>query len=240
MTRRTRRNGPVHSEQVDKITVSSTTPQFPTEGELWIPDSTWLLTHTHPDRAPAVSTKPRPGSWCYPYQTSVTTTDNIGASSGALFQRPNIGLFYWGAATAFDAFACEVTTAGTGVMRWGLYPHDFETGLPGTLAFDLGTTDNTTAGAITLPVSFSLTRGWWWLLWTWQGSNTTGPVIRARSADQPVLQTSGSSTLALSSRHTSAYPSISTFTGALPASLGTNGLYGNGCLFPAVGFRTVA
>ena len=232
--------GAVGSSQIKTIEVSPYAPVLPTEGELWIPSTDWMLKHSHPEKAPVVSLKTRPASWYMPYHSAPVATDNLGAFGGALFQRLNVAMFYWpGLSTVFDAMSMAVTAVGTGVIRWGLYPHDYATGMPGPLAFDLGATDNATVATVQTSVPFTLTRGWWHLMWSWQGVSTTGPTIRARTIEQP-MQYGWTAGADLNARGYSLHAGVVSAPSAAPANLGTNPLWANSCLFPSVAFRSVA
>jgi hypothetical protein len=73
----------------------------------------------------------------------------------------------------------EVTTAGQAgaVLRLGIY---IDSGsAPGALLLDAGTVAADSTGIKTLPISATLTAGWWWLAALPQNCPTTLPVTRA-------------------------------------------------------------
>lgn len=88
--------------------------------------------------------------------------------------------------TPVDRVCVEVTAAGTGTMRHGVYAHDPATGRPAVLGpiADFGSVAVTSVGVresvLTAPVV--LPAGWHWYGHVWQTNGGTPPTLRATSA----------------------------------------------------------
>ncbi|RAO26476.1 hypothetical protein PSN13_06504 [Micromonospora saelicesensis] len=136
--------------------------------------------------APRVETIPgstgQAGSYFLAQQGPAITQALIGGNFQVLYLWP----IYLPEATPVDRACIEVTTAGTGVLRHGVYGNDPATGQPTATAplADFGTVDVTTIGVkeSTLSPAVMLPAGWHWYGQVWQGTNTTPPAIRATNA----------------------------------------------------------
>lgn len=158
------------AERVTGEGIAYTAPTLPAYG-MWqaVPDT------------PRLETIPgalgQPGNYFLVAQGGVTAA-TLTSSFNILYLFP----MYLPEAVLVDRAAIEVTTAGTGVMRHGVYANDPATGLPsgvGPIA-DYGTVDVTTTGVkeSTLSTPVLLPAGWHWYGWVWQESNTTPPALR--------------------------------------------------------------
>ncbi|MET8119615.1 hypothetical protein [Micromonospora sp. NPDC005189] len=90
---------------------------------------------------------------------------------------------YLGEPTPVDRVCVEVTVAGTGVLRHGVYAHDAATGRPATLGpiADFGSIAMTSVGVqeSVLSVPVVLPAGWHWYGHVWQTNGATPPTLRA-------------------------------------------------------------
>ncbi|MEU0548877.1 hypothetical protein [Micromonospora sp. NPDC005979] len=87
--------------------------------------------------------------------------------------------------TPVDRVCVEVTVAGSGVLRHGVYAHDPATGRPAALGpvADFGSVAVTSVGIreSVLSVPVLLPAGWHWYGHVWQTSGVTPPTLRASS-----------------------------------------------------------
>jgi|GEM_PF-2074315 len=117
------------------------------------------------------------GSYFLPLAGPTGTTTCTGA-----FQRLLLHPMYLAEAVRVDRVCVEVTAAGSGWVRHGVYAHDPTTGRPaaqGPIA-DFGALGVATAGIreFVLATPVTLPAGWHWYAVVWQGSGTTPPTLR--------------------------------------------------------------
>ncbi|BCJ57435.1 hypothetical protein [Micromonospora endophytica] len=106
------------------------------------------------------------------------------------FQRLLLHPVYLVEPTPVDRACVEVTAAGTGVLRHGVYAHDPTTGRPALLGpiADFGTLAATTGikeSVLTTPAM--LPSGWHWYALVWQGTGTTAPTLLAEASGGTAL-----------------------------------------------------
>ncbi|MFF0719989.1 hypothetical protein [Micromonospora sp. NPDC003816] len=137
-----------------------------------------------PPRVPGVTLGV--GSYFLPLAGPTRTCTYTGA-----FQRLLLHPVYLAEPTPVDRACVEVTAAGTGVLRHGVYAHDPTTGRPALLGpiADFGTLAVTTAGikesVLSTPVV--LPGGWHWYALVWQGTGSTAPTVLAEAAGETAL-----------------------------------------------------
>ncbi|MDG4765782.1 hypothetical protein O7632_16995 [Solwaraspora sp. WMMD406] len=137
------------------------------------------------------------GSYFLPLAGKTQTTTWTGA-----FQRLLLYPVYLAEATPVDRVCVEVTTAGTGVLRHGVYAHDPTTGRPasggpiadfGTLAVNtIGVKESTLGAPVLLPA------GWHWYGIVWQVTGTTPPTVRTSGVGSATVLNLGTSAAAMS------------------------------------------
>jgi len=124
-----------------------------------------------------------------------------------------------------DRIRIEVVTAGTGVLRLGIYGQD-EFGRPGPLRRDIGTVDVDTSGYKALVIDPDFDAGMTGLIWcvyVWQGDATTSPVMRrATGAFGNVPMYIAPNNAVFHNRSYTFCSSDTNITGPLPANINGN------------------
>ncbi|WP_433532413.1 hypothetical protein ACQPYA_10445 [Micromonospora sp. CA-263727] len=138
-----------------------------------------------------------PGSYFLPLAGPTRASAYTGA-----FQRLLLHPVFLAETTPVDRACVEVTTAGTGVVRHGVYAHDPATGRPALLGpiADFGTLSVVTAGVkeSVLSAPVVLPAGWHWYALVWQGTATTAPTLLADAAGEPTALNLGASPATMS------------------------------------------
>ncbi|MFI9640567.1 hypothetical protein ACIG87_10935 [Micromonospora sp. NPDC051925] len=103
--------------------------------------------------------------------------------------------------TPIDRVCVEVTVAGTGVLRHGVYAHDPATGRPAVLGpiADFGSVAVTSPGVkeSVLSAPVVLPAGWHWYGHVWQTNGTTPPTLRASGVSAATTLNLGGSAAAM-------------------------------------------
>lgn len=136
------------------------------------------------------------GSYFLPMAGPTQTTTYTGA-----FNRLLLYPMYLAEATRIDRVCLEVTSAGTGVLRHGVYAHDPATGRPnpsGPTA-DFGVLAVTSVGVreSVLSTPVMLPAGWHWYGLVWQVSATTAPSLRSTSCGSTTALNLGTAAAAM-------------------------------------------
>ncbi|WP_328348650.1 hypothetical protein [Micromonospora sp. NBC_00421] len=166
--------GPTNLDVPDRVTVDGipyAVPVSPGYG-------TW---RAEPDRAASGplpgATGPR-GSYFL-----VRSGPTLSRTCTGTYQRLLLHPVFLAEPTPVDRACVEVTVAGTGVLRHGVYAHDPATGRPAVLGpiADFGTVAVTSVGVqeSVLGAPVVLPAGWHWYAHVWQASGTTPPAVRA-------------------------------------------------------------
>ncbi|MEG3633598.1 hypothetical protein [Micromonospora palythoicola] len=168
--------GPTNLAVPDRVTIDGIpyrVPVSPGYG-MWRAD---------PDEArtrPLPGTSYARGTYFLPRSGPTQSTSCTGS-----FQRLLLHPVYLAEPTPVDRVCVEVTTAGTGVVRHGVYAHDPATGRPATLGpiADFGSLPVTSAGVqeSVLSTPVTLPAGWHWYAHVWQVTGTTAPALRTNA-----------------------------------------------------------
>ncbi|KWV33693.1 hypothetical protein [Micromonospora rifamycinica] len=184
--------GPTNLTVPDRVTVAGvpyTVPVSPGYG-MWRAD---------PDAAPP---QPLPG---------VTRTrggyflarcgPTAESSCAGTYQRLLLHPFFLAEPTPVDRACLEVTRAGTGVLRHGVYAHDPATGRPAVLGpvADFGSVAVTSVGVreSVLDTAVTLPAGWHWYGHVWQVSGVTPPSVRTGGVDVGTVLSLGATAAAM-------------------------------------------
>ncbi|MET7817158.1 hypothetical protein [Micromonospora zamorensis] len=138
----------------------------------------------------------RVGSYFLPVAGATLSTTYTGT-----YQRLLLHPLYLADATPVDRVCIEVTGAGTGVLRHGVYSHDPTTGRPVLVRpiADFGTLDVTSTGVkeSVLAAPVVLPVGWHWYGHVWQAGPTTPPTLRTIAAASAATLNLGTSSAAM-------------------------------------------
>ncbi|WJK38608.1 hypothetical protein O7608_19115 [Solwaraspora sp. WMMA2056] len=150
-----------------------------------------------PGREPLPGSTDTVGSYFLPLAGATRSTGWAGA-----FQRLLLYPVHLAEATPVDRVCVEVTAAGSGVLRHGVYAHDPVTGRPalrspiadfGTVAVaPVGVRESVRATPVTLPA------GWHWYAVVWQASGVTPPALRTSDAGSATTLALGTVAAAMS------------------------------------------
>ncbi|MFV2021931.1 hypothetical protein [Micromonospora sp. LOL_023] len=137
------------------------------------------------------------GSYFLPLAGPTQTTTYTGA-----FQRLLLFPVYLAEATPVDRVCLEVTAAGTGVVRHGVYAHDPTSGRPATGGpiAEFGVLAVTAVGVreSVLGTPAELPAGWHWYGLVWQTTATTAPTLRTSGVGGATALNLGTSPEAMS------------------------------------------
>ncbi|MEV6799315.1 hypothetical protein AB0M91_13350 [Micromonospora rifamycinica] len=184
--------GPTNLTVPDRVTVAGvpyTVPVSPGYG-MW---------RAEPDGA---SSEPLPGATRtrggYFLARSGPTAES---SCAGTYQRLLLHPFFLAEPTPVDRACVEVTRAGTGVLRHGVYAHDPVTGRPAALGpiADFGTVAVTSVGVreSVLGGPVVLPAGWHWYGHVWQVSGVTPPTVRTGGAGAGTVLNLGATAAAM-------------------------------------------
>ncbi|MEU1602604.1 hypothetical protein [Micromonospora matsumotoense] len=116
----------------------------------------------------------------------VRSGPTLGSSCAGTYQRLLLHPVFLAEPTPVDRACVEVTVAGTGVLRHGVYAHDPTTGRPAVLGpvADFGTVAVASVGVkeSVLGAPVLLPAGWHWYGHVWQASGVTPPTVRTGAA----------------------------------------------------------
>jgi hypothetical protein len=117
------------------------------------------------------------------YSSAVMFTGPTGAAmfSNVLAFVP----FCCGKRTTFSEIGLQVTAAGTGSVRLGIYENG--DGEPSDLVLDAGTVAVTSTGVKTISISQTLEAGWYWLASVFQAGGSPAAIASVATVSHPSL-----------------------------------------------------
>ncbi|WCN83513.1 hypothetical protein [Micromonospora sp. LH3U1] len=184
--------GPTNLSVPDRVTVDGIPYSMP------VP-SGYGMWRAEPDQAQA---GPLPGATCSRGSYFLTLSGPTqNTTYTGTYQRLLLHPVYLAEPTPVDRVCVEVTVAGTGVMRHGVYAHDPATGRPAALGpiADFGSVALTSVGVreSVLSVPVLLPAGWHWYGHVWQTNGATPPTLRASDTGAATTLNLGTSSAAM-------------------------------------------